>query len=333
MGQIPQNTHTLFVDAFLQNNRLDHVSQVMGYHPSYLDHFLKTQNFILRGDGPLPFDYRHYIAIMAAGRHQCSYLITLQKQEFLLQGGDHNWLKGLNYIPQKLRNLYDINKILAHRPWLLNKSHIEKLTKGKDSWSLAEVVHAIVILTHFHSLCSFVFSCGVNQELDQAGGYQYHSQDVAAIKQVTNSSSKSEPKDVPIVNTIQDWKNSTINSPPSPTEPEVGITTLMQRMKTLSEQTEECTPVELAKRFENIETQSAEIGIVGPEPQETPADVGCYVDDASFVYQDFAKRGDSQDIPTFRVQDYSWDDHGYSLVNRRTHSSWMPSYKITDWTM
>lgn len=340
MGQIPQNTHTLFVDAFLQNNRLDHVSQVMGYHPSYLDHFLKTQNFILRGDGPLPFDYRHYIAIMAAGRHQCSYLITLQKQEFLLQGGDHNWLKGLSYIPQKLRNLYDINKILAHRPWLLNKSHIEKLTKGKDSWSLAEVVHAIVILTHFHSLCSFVFSCGVNQELDQAGGYQYHSQDVAAITEVTNSSSKSKPKDIPIVDTRQDWKNSTVNSPPSPTEPEVGITTLMQRMKTLSEQTEECTPVELAKRFENIETQSAEIGVVGPEPQETPADVGCYVDDASFIYQDFAKRGDSQDIPTFRVQDYSWDDHGYSLVNRLYNDvgnllddKFKTAYNLTYYTM
>jgi hypothetical protein len=42
------------------------VSQVMGYHTSYLDHFLKTQNFILRGDGPLPFHYRHYIAIMVS---------------------------------------------------------------------------------------------------------------------------------------------------------------------------------------------------------------------------------------------------------------------------
>jgi len=54
----------LFVDAFLQNNRLDHVTQVMGYHPTYLDVFLRTQNFILRGDGPLPYDYRHFIAIM-----------------------------------------------------------------------------------------------------------------------------------------------------------------------------------------------------------------------------------------------------------------------------
>lgn len=112
--------------------------------------------------------------LQAAGRHQCGYLINLQKQEFLLLGGEHNWLKGLTSIPPKLRNLYDINKILAHRPWQLTTSHIEKLTKGKDSWSLAEVIHAIVILTHFHSLCSFVFACGVNQEVDQNGVYKYH---------------------------------------------------------------------------------------------------------------------------------------------------------------
>jgi len=61
----------------------------------------------------------------AAGRHQCSYLINLQKQEFLQQGGDPSWLKGLQAIPQKLRDLYDLNKILAHRPWLISRSHIQ----------------------------------------------------------------------------------------------------------------------------------------------------------------------------------------------------------------
>lgn len=35
------------------------------------------------------------------------------------------WLKGLQYAPQRLRNLSDINKILAHRPWLLTKEHIQ----------------------------------------------------------------------------------------------------------------------------------------------------------------------------------------------------------------
>lgn len=61
----------------------------------------------------------------AAGRHQCSYLINLQKGEFILQGGDPSWLRGLKSIPGKLQDLYEINKILAHRPWLLNKTHIE----------------------------------------------------------------------------------------------------------------------------------------------------------------------------------------------------------------
>ena len=58
--------HNLFVDAFLHNNRLEHMIQVMGYHPQYLEAFLKTQQYILRGDGPLSYDYRHYIAIMVS---------------------------------------------------------------------------------------------------------------------------------------------------------------------------------------------------------------------------------------------------------------------------
>ncbi|XP_050295323.1 sestrin homolog isoform X2 [Anthonomus grandis grandis] len=340
MGTCNEKTHTLFVDAFLQNNRLDHVSQVMGYHPSYLEKFLQTQNFILSRDGPLPFDYRHYIAIMAAGRHQCQYLINLQKQEFLQQGGDQNWLRGLKAIPQKLRNLYDINKILAHRPWLLRTSHIEKLTKcGKDSWSLAEVVHAIVILTHFHSLCSFVFSCGVNQELDQAGGYEYPGGQRSPTEKPGTAGPKGSKTGSPTGSRPGEWVDPLGGCPPSPTEPEVGITTLMQRMKTLSEQTEECTPVELAKRFENIEVQSAELGVIGPEPQETPADVSYFVDDASFQYQDFAKRTET-DIHTFRVQDYSWDDHGYSTVNRLYNevgtlldSKFMTAKSLTYYTM
>lgn len=63
--------------------------------------------------------------VQAAARHQCTYLVNLHKKEFLEQHGDPNWLKGLEYIPPKLRAIYDINKILAHRPWLLNKEHIE----------------------------------------------------------------------------------------------------------------------------------------------------------------------------------------------------------------
>jgi len=41
-----------------------------------------------------------------------------------------------------------------------------------------------------------------------------------------------------------------------------------------------------------------------------------FIDDPQFGYEDFARRREESDVPTFRVQDYSWDDHGFSLVNR-----------------
>jgi len=34
-------------------------------------------------------------------------------------------LQGLQYVPKKLANLYEVNKILAHRPWLVDRHHVE----------------------------------------------------------------------------------------------------------------------------------------------------------------------------------------------------------------
>lgn len=48
----------------------------------------------------------------------------------------------------------------------------------------------------------------------------------------------------------------------------------------------------------------------------TKADILRYVDEPDFTYQDFAKRLNCQEIATFRAQDYSWEDHGFSLANR-----------------
>ena len=85
------------------------------------------------------------------------------------------------------------------RPWtVLTLVLLQKLTKGKDSWSLAEVIHAIVILTHFHSLCSFVFACGVNQEVDQAGGYKYYMPG-EPIQARPSNTNQTNPKDIPTV--------------------------------------------------------------------------------------------------------------------------------------
>lgn len=68
--------------------------------------------------------------------------------------------------------------------------------------------------------------------------------------------------------------------------------TLMERMKRLSEKSEsyQITQEELSKRFETVETQSAELAAA---PQRSSSvldsDIGLYIEDPTFIYQDFAK--------------------------------------------
>jgi len=64
-------------------------------------------------------------AHQAAARHQCSYLVNIHSTEFLLQHGDEQWLKGVQHAPAKLQRLNEVNRILAHRPWLITTDHIQ----------------------------------------------------------------------------------------------------------------------------------------------------------------------------------------------------------------
>ena len=65
------------------------------------------------------------MTVQAAARHQCSYLVSLCEISFKNLGGDPKWLEGLDHVPPKIQALNDINKILAHQPWLIAKTDIE----------------------------------------------------------------------------------------------------------------------------------------------------------------------------------------------------------------
>ena len=101
------------------------------------------------------------VILQAAGRHQCSYLIHIQSNEFLLQGGDERWLKGLDFIPQKLRDLYEVNRILAHRPWLLGKHHIEVYNEFQSD----EAIHMIYFQFSLWILQIYIFNNMWNNSL------------------------------------------------------------------------------------------------------------------------------------------------------------------------
>ena len=52
--------------------------------------------------------------------------VTLYESEFLKMEGDPSWLKGHDFVPAKLNKLQNINKLLAHQPWMLT-SHDMKV--------------------------------------------------------------------------------------------------------------------------------------------------------------------------------------------------------------
>ncbi|NXA02640.1 SESN2 protein, partial [Nesospiza acunhae] len=288
LGEIPQEVgesslHQL-LEAFVSAGRVDHVAMVMGLHPQYLSSFWKTQYLLLRMDGPLPYHKRHYIAIMAAARHRCSYLVGLHMREFLQVGGSPAWLQGLHCAPQKLRNLNEINKLLAHRPWLVTKEHIEALLRpGQDSWSLAELVQALVLLTHYHSLASFVFGCGIRPEGEQ---------DMGSSCWPPSPHSNSSPA----------FGDSMGGSGGTDAVHEVEV--LMERMKLLQEnqlEEEGVTQEEMATRFELEKTENLLVpssDILDPSLQ---SNVRCFLEDPEFGYKDFTRRGE-QAPPTFRAQ-------------------------------
>ncbi|RXM95704.1 Sestrin-2 [Acipenser ruthenus] len=373
-------------EAFVSLGRLDHVTIVMGLHTEYLACFLRTQHSLLQLDGPLPYPWRHFIAIMASARHQCSYLVQLHTAEFLQVGGDPQWLGGLSCAPQKLRNLNELNKLLAHRPWLITKEHIEVLLKpgGEGCWSLAELIHAVVLLTHYHSLSSFVFGCGVNPEPDHEEGHAFRPPspcptdsprsegggsvprvetlcEVEALmrkmKLLQEQEEEAASQEEMAVRFEREKRESLLVTPtdggpvrgshgcpfqaealcealmtalspqaealcealmtvPSPqAEALCEVEALMRKMKLLQEQEEEASQEEMAVRFEREKRESLLVTPTDDSKRLPSASVSRFVEDPDFGYEDFTRRGE-QTPPTFRAQDYSWEDHGYSLMNR-----------------
>ncbi|XP_030621997.1 sestrin-3 [Chanos chanos] len=285
----------LCMKALASRGRLDTVSQQMATHPQYLESFLHSQHYILYMDGPLPLEYRHYIAIMAAARHRCSYLVSLHVAQFLRVGGDPLWLQGLEAAPPRLRHLDHINKVLAHQPWLTARSHIQALLKtGEQCWSLAELVQAVVLLAHCHSLCSFVFGSGTDADATAS----------------TRASHGTPPGYC-----LCDAANGNAAMPPSPT----ARTDWTPRRRSLDSSCEaDCLRERIQKsqeEKERISDRSLYTDVEDEEELVCSADPSRFVTDPDFGYQEFASREDDH-FQVFRVQDYSWEDHGFSLVNR-----------------
>ncbi|XP_056153901.1 sestrin-2 isoform X2 [Lampris incognitus] len=179
------------------------------------------------------------------------------------------------------------------RPWRHYIVVMELVCPGAECrWSLAELIHAVVLMAHAHSLASFVWGCGLSPEPDHIGGYAFHPPSPSHLPCSPHSPAH------------EDGRAELVDGG-------MEVEVLMKRMMELQQQ-EECTQEEMLTRFERERSESIPTAVVRGAPPDL---VMHLVEDPDFSYEDFAPRGE-QSPPTMRAQDYSWEDHGYSLVNR-----------------
>lgn len=169
------------------------------------NHFFKNQKIfeilLSPTKGFLPITWKYYLGIMASSTMKCEYLFKNLEEEFLLNGGDENWLiKGMEILPEKLQKIGKVNNILAHQPWKLNENDIEVFVKNStintskisnisnslnsgDSfsntiWNKNEIVEAVLILINFYRLASIMESIKLRiispQNFIKSKGFENH---------------------------------------------------------------------------------------------------------------------------------------------------------------
>eukprot|EP00092_Neocalanus_flemingeri_P077096 GFUD01095693.1.p1 GENE.GFUD01095693.1~~GFUD01095693.1.p1 ORF type:complete len:201 (+),score=43.83 GFUD01095693.1:34-603(+) len=109
--------------------------------PSYQAAVLLTEYHLMQGDtGPLAPHLKHHLASQADSEFKS------QPEE--CKPGDQETKNLKNF--EKMIALQRVNRIMADKPWAVNKYHIEQLRLA--NLSLSEIVHAVLIMAHFHAL-------------------------------------------------------------------------------------------------------------------------------------------------------------------------------------
>lgn len=95
-----------------------------------------------------------------------SFQISFQHMEFMEHCREKEWQSDMANAPQKLRNLEELNKTMAHQPWLLEPCHMEvRMTLSACillQWIILFSHNSFIgLLDHLYRLVSSKFSrCG-----------------------------------------------------------------------------------------------------------------------------------------------------------------------------
>ncbi len=158
----PYNSNTTHVTLKKISDNLGRVKMHEGFFfwfSGYYDLYENTIETLMNEDELIPVTWKYYLAIMAVSTIRCEYLLRELEMQFLLKGGDENWLlTGLSAVPDKLRMLGKLNNLLAHQPWKFLFSDLTEIyyKYNNKGWSSIELILAILILTNYHRLATVV---------------------------------------------------------------------------------------------------------------------------------------------------------------------------------
>ena len=146
-----------------KKGKFSHHELFLLWFPDFYFHYRTSLDSILDNkEGYLPLTWKIYLGIMAASTIRNEYLLRTLEGEFLINGGDEDWLiLGLEGAPEKLKKLQILNNILAHQPWKLNEKHIKGTCNSgnsSSSWNVEDLVQSVIVLTSFHRLAT-VLEC------------------------------------------------------------------------------------------------------------------------------------------------------------------------------
>uniref|UniRef100_A0A2P2I9M5 Sestrin-2-like n=1 Tax=Hirondellea gigas TaxID=1518452 RepID=A0A2P2I9M5_9CRUS len=301
------------------------LEDILAGHQDYLHKFIELYSAVMEHEDALCAEERNYVALMAACRHKCSVLLSEQRARFTDSGGPPQWLEGLDHAPERIRSLHIANIVLAHRPWMFHRSHIEELVKA--GLSFAELVHGLTILIYFHSMSSMLHALGIEAATGQADlDYHVPSQLGAGGSEGSPRSSELSTGGVAVL--LQRMKGLTTNSNNSAAVPDHPY----QHQSPLPPVTAPHNTV----RNSNSDAAYA-TGLPGPvfdavELDEASEDekymrFSLYSPNISFTYKDFYRRGGKSEAPTLKYQ-HQWEEIGFSMLAKFTSQDLADSIDI-----
>ena len=152
----------LLQQAFLATGIVTPLDRVLVWQPRYAEAFYASFDVLLREPGPLPFDVRAYVLLLVGAQTRHRGFLRRGETEFLLLGGDPEWLQGIAHAPPRIREFARLDALLATQPWMLTSERLEPLLSGPHSWSVGELIHAICLAVSVRAVACTSHGCGLN---------------------------------------------------------------------------------------------------------------------------------------------------------------------------